>query len=57
MTLDEQQAIVSFGERANLLNQERAEELASILAPVLEGADRTRLLGHANWLIGERAKS
>lgn len=57
MTLDEQQAIVSFGERANLLNEERAEELAAILTPVLEDADRARLLGHANWLIGERSAS
>lgn len=54
LTLDEQQAIVSFGERAPLLNAERAEELASILAPVLGDVDRKRLVGHANWLIGER---
>jgi uncharacterized RDD family membrane protein YckC len=54
LTLDEQQAIVSFGERASLLNSERAEELASILSPVLGDVDRKRLVGHANWLIGER---
>jgi uncharacterized RDD family membrane protein YckC len=54
LSLDEQQAIVSFGERASLLNTERAEELAAILEPVLEGVDRQKLIGHANWLIGER---
>ena len=54
LSLDEQQAIVSFGERASLLNTERAEELAAILDPVLEGVDREALVGHANWLIGER---
>jgi len=57
MTLDEQQAIVSFGERASLLNEERAEELASILTPMLEGANKARLSGHANWLIGERPEA
>lgn len=54
LSLDEQQAIVSFGERANLLNTERAAELAAILEPVLEGVDRQTLIGHANWLAGER---
>jgi uncharacterized RDD family membrane protein YckC len=54
LALDEQQAIVSFGERASLLNTERAEELAAILDPVLAGIDRKALVGHANWLIGER---
>lgn len=54
LSLDEQQAIVSFGERANLLNTERAAELAAILEPVLEGVDRQTLIGNANWLAGER---
>lgn len=54
LSRDEQQAIVSFGERASLLNDERAEELAMILDPMLEGIDRQQLAGHANWLIGER---
>ncbi len=54
LSLDEQQAIVSFGERANLLNKERAEELATILDPVLDGVDRQQLVGHANWLTGDR---
>ncbi|MDH5454885.1 MAG: RDD family protein [Gammaproteobacteria bacterium] len=54
LSLDEQQAIVSFGERANFLNAERAEELAAILDPMLDGVDRNALVGHANWLIGER---
>ena len=54
LSLDEQQAIVSFGERASLLNKERAEELATILDPMLDGVDREQLVGHANWLTGER---
>jgi uncharacterized RDD family membrane protein YckC len=54
LSLDEQQAVVSFGERASLLNHERAEELAEILDPVLEGVNRKELVGYANWLIGER---
>ena len=52
LSLDEQQAIVSFGERATSLNSERAEELAAILKPVFNDVDRERLVGHASWLIG-----
>lgn len=52
LSLDEQQAIVSFGERATSLNAERAEELAKILGPVLGEVDRERLAGHASWLLG-----
>lgn len=52
LSLDEQQAIVSFGERAGSLNSERAEELASVLQPVLGDVDKDRLCGHASWLVG-----
>lgn len=52
LSLDEQQAIVSFGERAASLNSERADELAEILRPVFSNVDSDRLRGHANWLVG-----
>jgi uncharacterized RDD family membrane protein YckC len=52
LSLDEQQAIVSFGERVSSLNSERAEELASVLKPLLGDIDKERLRGHANWLVG-----
>lgn len=52
LSLDEQQAIVSFGERAASLNSERAEELAAVLEPLLTDVDKDRLCGHANWLVG-----
>jgi uncharacterized RDD family membrane protein YckC len=52
LSLDEQQAIVSFGERAGSLNSERAEELAAVLKPLLGDVDKDRLRGHANWLVG-----
>lgn len=49
---DEQQAIMSFGERAPSLNQERAEELAALMKPLLPDVNGTKLQGHANWLAG-----
>lgn len=49
---DEQQAIMSFGERAPSLNKERAEELAALMKPLLPEVTATRLQGHANWLAG-----
>jgi uncharacterized RDD family membrane protein YckC len=52
LSLDEQQAIVSYGERAASLNSERAEELAAVLQPLLHDVDKDRLRGHANWLVG-----
>lgn len=52
LSLDEQQAIVSFGERAANLNSERAEELAALLRPLLSNVNKERLCSHANWLIG-----
>ena len=52
LSLDEQQAIVSFGERASSLNSERAEELASVLQPLFNDIDKDQLCGHASWLVG-----
>lgn len=55
LTLDEQQSLVSFGERVGGLNKQRAEELASLLEPVFGDIDRERLSGYASWLGGKRA--
>lgn len=52
LSLDEQQAILSFAERAPGLNAERAEELAGLLNPVFADVNAERLQGHANWLAG-----
>lgn len=52
LTADEQQAIMSFGERAPTLNQERAEELAALLRPLLADVDAARLQAHANHIAG-----
>lgn len=52
ITLAEQQAIVTFGERATQLSHDRADELARILQPVLDDVDAVKLSGHANWLVG-----
>lgn len=52
LTLDEQQAIVSYGERAKTLSSERAEELATYLSPLFSDVSSERLRGHANWLVG-----
>jgi uncharacterized RDD family membrane protein YckC len=49
---DEQQAIMSFGERAPSLNRERAEELAGLMKPLLPDVSATTLQAHANWLAG-----
>jgi len=57
LSLDEQQAIVSFGDRATRLNAERAEELASLLTPIFKDIDAPRLRGHAAWLAGGEHKS
>jgi len=52
LTADEQQAIMSFGERAPSLNQERAEELAALLRPLLADVDAAQLKAHANYIAG-----
>lgn len=52
LTLDEQQVIVSFGERAPRLNRERAEELADLMKPVFGEVEADELRSHAAWLAG-----
>ncbi len=52
LTPDEQKAIVSFGERAPVLNSDRADELASIVAPVMNNASTDKLRAHAAWIVG-----
>lgn len=52
LTLDEQQAIVSFGERASTLSRDRAEELAAVMEPVFADVNAERLQGYSNWLVG-----
>lgn len=52
MTPDEQKALVSFGERATLLNQDRANELARIVAPIMNDASANTLRSYAAWIVG-----
>lgn len=52
LALDEQQAIVGFGERAAGINSERAEELATLLNPLFPDVDAAQLRAYANWLVG-----
>ncbi len=48
----EQQAIVSYAERAPRMNDERVAELASLLEPVLGQVDSDTLKRHASWIAG-----
>lgn len=57
LSLDEQQAIVGFGERAPRLNSARAEEIAALMTPVLGEINAEQLRGHAAWLVGGENKS
>ena len=56
LSLDEQQAIIAFAERAESLTAERGHELAQLTGPLLEGSTRPaqRLYGMAKWLTGTR---
>lgn len=56
LSLDEQQAIIAFAERAESLTTERILELAQLTGPLLEGATypAQRLYGMAKWLTGAR---
>lgn len=57
LSRSEQQAIVTFRERATQLNPERAEELAAILGPVFGGTvDSARLQAYASWLAGQHRR-
>jgi uncharacterized RDD family membrane protein YckC len=58
LTLEEQQALVAFGERSRWLSEDRQRELCDLLAPVtgLRGeAGRQRVLASARWLAGRSA--
>ena len=57
LTRDEQEAIVSFGERRGQISDARAEELSTLLTPVLGELDAKQLRGHAAWLTGHRPKA
>ena len=59
LRLEEQQAILAFEEQSNRLAQERAEELASLTGPLVEGQPRPveALQGMAHWLTGDRGRS
>ena len=57
LTRDEQEAIVSFGERRNQISDARAEELSRIMQPVLGELDAKRLRAFAAWITGHRPKS
>lgn len=55
---EEQRAVISFAERTSTLSEERAEELASVAAPLLvpgEPAAR-RLHAVASWLLGREGE-
>lgn len=56
LSLDEQQALLSFAERTAQLTEERAEELAALTGPLVEKEQRPlhTLLGVANWIAGKR---
>ena len=57
LTLEEQQTIVSYAERIPELTGERAAELASIVEPVLPGADTQKLCAYASWLTGREHRT
>lgn len=57
LRVDEQAAIVAFGERAPQLSGGRQAELATLLAPLTGtsgGQGASRLYAMANWLLGRR---
>lgn len=57
LALEQQRALVEFAERAPRLTAERAQELVSILAPLLDVGDEMavrRVYGYARWLAGQR---
>lgn len=60
LTLQEQQALVSFAERSSSLTTERNIELTQLSAPLVESGDTEvtgmleRLLGTAVWIAGKR---
>jgi uncharacterized RDD family membrane protein YckC len=59
LRLEEQQALLAFDEQSTRLAQERAEELAGLTGPLVEGQARPveALQGMAHWLSGDRGRS
>ncbi|MEM6819452.1 MAG: RDD family protein [Pseudomonadota bacterium] len=57
LTVEEQEAIVSFGERRVQISDARSEELAAALKPLLGETSAAKLHQHAAWLTGRRAKT
>lgn len=56
LQLDEQRAVIDFAGRLNQLSEERARELAAIIAPLAarpRGDAVASLAGAANWLLGK----
>ena len=56
LKLEEQQAILSFAQRSQLLTEERGEELAGLTGPLVDKAASPlkHLLAMANWIAGRR---
>jgi len=56
LQLEEQQAILSFAQRSQLLTEERGEELAGLTGPLVSKANSPlkQLLEMANWIAGKR---
>ena len=56
LKLEEQQAVIAFAERRHTLTAERAEELASMAAPLTDDSKQPAetLVAMAKWLTGER---
>ncbi|MEL7537760.1 MAG: RDD family protein [Pseudomonadota bacterium] len=57
LTPSEQQAVVSFGERAPQISDDRAEELAALLEPLFGEVDADKLRGYASWIAGGSDRS
>ena len=59
LSLDEQRAVIAYGERAPLLSDARAEELARVAEPLVASGSpaRDQLLRMAAWLSGRGSDS
>lgn len=57
LTIDEQQAIVTFSERSATLAEDRQRELAEILEPVFGSVTAADLHAYASWLAGGDERS
>lgn len=57
LTLDEQRAFINFAERQDTLTQERQQEIANNIAPLVKAKDQAavdKIIRIANWLKGAR---